>query len=96
MTPEQLEIERAKFEAWVRSKSTSVPFDILKRCDSGQYVANAVDGPWNAWQAAVESREWVDLTDDEIGTIVDGITHRVAPMACFRAIETKLKEKNNA
>jgi hypothetical protein len=44
------------------------------------------------------SREWVGLTDEEVGglTVFDGLNHIEVPiLADFaRAIETKLKDKN--
>jgi len=38
-------------------------------------------------------REWVGLTRDEVLDIAETETH---PLAFYRAIEAKLKEKNNA
>lgn len=47
----------------------------------------------------VRKREWQGLTDEEIGTLTvfDGLHHVEVPLlASFtRAIEAKLKEKNN-
>jgi hypothetical protein len=45
-----------------------------------------------------EKREWVGLTDEEVGTLTvfDGLTHIEVPILAdfVKAIEVKLKEKN--
>ncbi len=45
-----------------------------------------------------EKREWVGLTDEEVGglTVFDGLTHIEVPILAefVRTIEAKLKEKN--
>ena len=49
--------------------------------------------------AAPPKREWVGLTDEEVGglTVFDGLTHIEVPILAdfVRATEAKLKEKNN-
>jgi hypothetical protein len=52
---------------------------------------------WEGWQAA-RKREWVGLTDEEVGTLTvfNGLHHIETPLLAdfIRAIEAKLKEKN--
>jgi hypothetical protein len=47
---------------------------------------------------ALEKREWVGLTDEEVGTLTvfDGLHHVETPLLAnfVRSIEAKLKEKN--
>ena len=45
-----------------------------------------------------EPRQWVGLTDEEIAAVIDGSVEgaRMLPYQYARAIETKLKEKNEA
>jgi len=51
-------------------------------------------------ETAKRKHEWVGLMDEEIGglTVFDGLTHVEVPILAdfVRAIEEKLKEKNNA
>ena len=48
--------------------------------------------------AELQQREWVGLTDEEIGTLTvfDGLHHVETPLLAdfIRAIQAKLKEKN--
>ncbi len=45
---------------------------------------------WQPLYTTPQKKEWVGLTDEEVHTII-----RDTPLSIFRAIEAKLKEKNN-
>ena len=51
-----------------------------------------------AWFSAYEKKEWVGLTDEEVGglTVFKGLHHIETPLLAeyIRHIEAKLKEKN--
>ena len=54
---------------------------------------------WDALYTAPPKREWAGLTDDEIegitARVLTTLTQDVWPIALSRAIEAKLREKNN-
>ena len=48
---------------------------------------------YNGWDAAMQQREWIGLTDHDIHQLRQQGAHSVSDKE-FRAIEAKLKEKN--
>jgi hypothetical protein len=71
-----------------------------------EYERGVIDGMQKQMQSSVDKavnkiaqREWQSLTDEEIGmlTVFDGLHHVEVPLLAdyVRAIEAKLKEKNN-
>mgnify|MGYP003340397649 CR=1 FL=1 len=74
------------------------------RIDQGpDYERGFIDGMQEQMRRSVDKavnamakREWVGLTDEEIGQLVSAVWPREATPADFiRAIEAKLKEKNS-
>jgi hypothetical protein len=101
--PEQ-EPERVKFERhWKKTRGEKKANRELPRhpLQPQTYIQDSANRHWVTWQAAVRSvappaqRTWVGLTDEEIDK-----THETevwdARRSYARAIEAKLKEKNNA
>lgn len=95
MTPEQLEIERVKFETWIGFSYTDSDLDRVKRLPSGRYMSPSTYRQWESWLAAlrhnnvVVSREWVGLTDQDLSGLGFDERKRVIKAAA------KLKEKNH-
>jgi hypothetical protein len=93
------EAEKQKPVLWVENLTDPQPHAVtdLKYCsvadrDSGK------DRTYIPIYTAPSKREWVGLTDEEVGglTVFDGLTHIEVPILAdfVRAIEDKLKEKN--
>ena len=67
--------------------------------DRGDVVDLNVSGHGTPLYFASPKKEWVGLTDEEVGmlTVFDGLYHVETPLLAgfARSIEAKLKEKNN-
>ena len=76
MTPEQIEQERAAFEAWIL-KEYDGKENAIKRCDEG-YSVYQVNDKWKGWLARAEQTGWISVEDrlPEINTYVLAATHR--------------------
>jgi len=59
-----------------------------------QFVVMADNARDSKWTPLYPKREWVGLTDEEIADVLGCLVDKVY-LADFRAIEAKLKEKNN-
>ena len=69
-------------------------------CEQIEYGVSTVEAPYiTLLYTAQPSKPWVSLTDEEIGLLSTHNTfsgmHPDYLRECFRAIEAKLKEKNN-
>lgn len=61
MTPEQIEQERAAFEAWVLSYG-ELP-KVLRRDNSGRYRTIFAGELWAAWLARAAQSGWISVED---------------------------------
>lgn len=53
MTPDQIEAERTKFEAWV---TATVGVRTFSRYDIGNYVTDWINDRWRGWLARAEEQ----------------------------------------
>ena len=58
MTPEQIEIERKAFEAWVQSE-LNYGYDLAPGFGGQAYAHDPTDNMWMAWEARAEKAERV-------------------------------------
>ena len=69
-----------------------------RNCDNCDSLRRAAWDRINELETKLGEREWVGLTDEEVGTLTvfDGLLHVETPLLAdfIRAIEAKLKEKN--
>ena len=83
-------VARKGFEKWAKSLPNYID---LSRFEDGYSDCNT-DYAWAGWQAA--KRPWVGLTDEEITELRLKTFDSVATnYESYRAIEAKLKEKND-
>lgn len=58
MTPEQMEIERAAFEAWAKIEADRIGYAFKAwqfiRTDNGDYSSGWTAALWNGWQSRAE------------------------------------------
>ena len=61
MTPEQIEQERAAFEAWIL-KEYDGKENAIKRCNEG-YSVYQVNDKWKGWLARAGQTGWISVQD---------------------------------
>ena len=61
MTPEQIEQERAAFEAWIL-KEYDGKENAIKRCNEG-YSVHQVNDKWKGWLARAQKTGWISVED---------------------------------
>ena len=65
MTPEQIEIERKAFEAWVQSE-LNYGYDLAPGFGGQAYAHDPTDNMWMAWEARAEKAERVREALEEV------------------------------
>ena len=80
MTPERIEREREKFEAWYSRAylPTAAHGRTFSKYQAGTYRLQHVHDAWQAWQARAAQSEWISVEDrlPEINTYVLAATSR--------------------
>lgn len=61
MTPEQIEQERAAFEAWIL-KEYDGKANAIKRCNEG-YSVYQVNDKWKGWLECARQTGWISVAD---------------------------------
>ncbi len=95
MTPEQIEQERAAFEAWYIKYGNYTEQDkclyLCRNTNTNMYTIPHIQDLWRGWRARAEQTGWISVEDElpeqTIACIVWNKTYQAVQSACFSADE---------